>query len=114
MSDSYGYYYLIDSYGEYAKLQVVDVQYEDEGFSHPTENRNIVDIISVKCPNCGKFSSFAIATAVIAHYVNGKAEVLLLKDNNDVCKLPIVLLQRLSDESFLPLCIMDTFIEKEE
>lgn len=110
-SDSYGYYYLITPSSEYSKLQVLDILLKE--FSQTIEDRNLLDVISVKCVRCGKYSSFAIATAVIAQCDKGNVDkVLSLKDNHDVFKLPIVLLQRLSDESFLPLCLMDSFIDK--
>ena len=113
ISDSCGYYYLITPFGEHSKLQVVDIRYYE--YFQPTENKKISDIISVKCPKCGMFSSFAIATAVIANYAARKVdEVLMSKRKNGVCELPIVLLQRLSDDNFLPLCIMDTFVDKDE
>ncbi|MDD4859570.1 MAG: hypothetical protein PHR56_05130 [Dehalococcoidales bacterium] len=112
ISDRSGYYYLITPFGEHSKLQVVEIKYD--GCFQPTENKNIIDVISVKCPKCGKFSSFAIATAVITRYSNGKVEgVLTIKDNSGVSELPIIVMQRLSDESFMPLRIMDIFIEKD-
>jgi len=113
MSDSYGYYYLITPSGEYSKLQVVDIKYD--GAFQPIENKNISDVMSVRCPKCGKFSSFAIATAVIARHTNGKVEgVLVTKNNDGISELPVVIMQRLSDERFLPLSIMDKFVENEK
>jgi len=70
VTDRLGYYYLITPSGGYSKLQVLDIKYE-ESFQ-TTENRNLLDTISVRCPECGKFSSFAIATAVIDKYINGE------------------------------------------
>jgi hypothetical protein len=113
ISDTQGHYSLINAYGKYSQLQAVHIKYEK--FFQTTENKEISDIISVQCPHCGIFSSFAIAVGVIERYVNGKSGgVLLIKNNNAVHELPIVLLQRLADNSFLPLCIMDMFVDKEE
>ena len=113
ISDNEGAYYLINTYGEYLKLQVVEIQYEESFQS--IQNKDIPDTISVKCPNCSKFSYFAIAVAIIVRYINGKAEgVLTTKSKNAVHELPIVLMQRLYDDSLLPLSIMDMFFDKEE
>ncbi|MFO7774147.1 MAG: hypothetical protein R6V59_09535 [Dehalococcoidia bacterium] len=113
VSDSYGAYYLVNTSGEHLKLEVVEIQY-GEAFQ-PVLNEDIPDSISVRCPNCSKFSYFAVAVAIIVRGTNGKADVVLTTRNRSgVHELPIVLMQRLYDDRLLPLSVMDMFFDAEE
>jgi len=113
VSDNYGAYYLVNANGEHLKLQVVEIQYKES--LQPIPNKNIPDTISVRCPSCSKFSYFAIAVAIIVRSTNGKADVVLTtRTESAIHELPIVLMQRLYDDSLLPLSIMDMFVDEEE
>lgn len=105
-SDNEGAHYLINAHGDYLKLQVAEI-HSDESLQ-PIQNKDIPDTISVQCPICAKFSHFAIALAIIVRYLNGTPDVTLTTTSTQgIHDLPIVLMQRLHDDSLLPLCIMD-------